>query len=103
MDLPPNSKTTEQLVSQTLALRNCRESTVLDLFGVQFKRVFGELETLLNEGSQLADATSLLPKNFLGVGSADDDLTSICGHFRDGTSDPNTSVRAWVTRTSQPE
>lgn len=34
MDLPPNSETTEELVSQTFALRDCRESTVLDLFGI---------------------------------------------------------------------
>lgn len=34
MDLPPDSKATEELVSQTLALRDGREPTVLDLFGV---------------------------------------------------------------------
>jgi hypothetical protein len=94
MDLPPDSKTTEELVSQTFALRNCRESAVLDLFGVQFERVFGELETLLNERSQLTDTASLLAKNFLGVGGADDDLTKICGPCWDATSDTSTSVRA---------
>ena len=77
MDLPPNGKTTEELIPQTLALRNCRESTVLNLFGVQFERVLGELEPLLNERSQLADATSLLAKDFLCVGGTDDDLTRI--------------------------
>lgn len=82
MDLPPNSETTEELVSQTFALRNCRESTVLDLFCVQFERVFGEPETLLNEGSQLANAASLLAKYFLGVSGADDDLARRYGHGR---------------------
>jgi len=93
-DLPPNSETTKELVSQTLTLRNRREPTVLDLFGVQFQRVFGELETFLNERSQLADAASFLAKNFLGMGGADDDLMRMCEPCRDKTNDTSTSVRA---------
>jgi len=72
--LPTDSKTTEQLISQALALRDGRESTVLDLFGIQFKGVFGELETLLNEGSEFTDATALLTKDLLSVCCTDDNL-----------------------------
>ena len=67
---------------------------MLYLFGVQFKRVFGELETLLNERGQLTDTASLLAENFLGVGGADDDLTKICGPCWDETNESSTSVRA---------
>lgn len=67
---------------------------MLDFFGVQFKRVFGEPETLLNERSQLANAASLLAKNFLGVGGADNDLVRRCEHCRGGIVICSTSVRA---------
>ena len=74
MDAPADSKTAEKLVPQTLALSDSRETTVLDLLGEELEGVFGELETLLHEGSKLTDATSLLTEDLLGVGGADDDL-----------------------------
>ena len=46
----------------------------MNLLGVELERVFGELESLLDEGSQLTDAATLLAKNLLGVGGTDDDL-----------------------------
>ena len=73
-DSPTDGKTTEQLVAQTLALCDGRETTVLDLLSVELERVLGELESLLDEGSQLADAATLLTENLLGVGSTDDNL-----------------------------
>ena len=72
--LPADSKTTKQLVAQRLALCNSRETTVLNLLGVEFKRVLGELETLLHEGSKLTDTATLLAQNFLGLGGTNDNL-----------------------------
>ena len=71
---PADSKTTEKLVAEGLALSNSRKTTVLNLFGVEFQGVFGELETLLHEGSELANAATLLAQNLLGVGGTDDNL-----------------------------
>jgi hypothetical protein len=45
----------------------------LNTLSVKLNGVLGELETLLDEGGQLADATTLLTKNVLGVGGTDDD------------------------------
>jgi hypothetical protein len=50
------------------------ETAVLHLLGVELERVVGELESLLHERSELADAATLVTKNLLGVGGADDDL-----------------------------
>ena len=74
LDSPADGKTTEKLVAERLALSNRRETAVLDLLGVELKRVIGELEALLDERGELADAATLLTEDLLGVGSADDDL-----------------------------
>jgi len=71
---PADGKTTKELVPQALALCNGRETTALDLLGVEFEGVFGELEPLLDERSELTDAASLLTEDFLGVGGTDDDF-----------------------------
>lgn len=71
---PADGETTEQLVSQALALGDSRETTVLNLLGVELERVLGELETFLDESSELADAAPFLAQDFLGVGCTDDDL-----------------------------
>ena len=73
-NIPADSKTTKELVAQALALCNSRETTVLNLLGVELKRVLGEFETFLDESSELTDAATLLTKDFLGVGGTDDDL-----------------------------
>lgn len=69
-----NSQTVEELVAERLALCNGGETTVLDLGGVQGDGVLGELESLLDEGGEFADSSSLLAENFLGVGCADDNI-----------------------------
>lgn len=69
-----DGETVEKLVSEGLALSDGGETTVLDLGGVEGDGVLGELESLLDEGSELADAASLLTEDLLGVGSADDDV-----------------------------
>lgn len=71
---PTDGKTTEQLVSQALALGDSRKTALLNLLSVQFKGVFWELESLLDEGSQFTDPASLLAEDFLGMGSPDDNL-----------------------------
>ena len=71
---PADSKTAKEFVSQALALGDRRETTELNLLGVELERVFGELETLLNEGGKFTDAATLLAKDFLSVGGTDDDL-----------------------------
>ena len=53
----------------------------MNFLSVQLERVLRELETLLDERSELADAAALLAQNFLGVGGADDDLRGTDEHF----------------------
>lgn len=67
-----DGETVQELVAEGLALGDGRETAVLDLGRVQRNRVLGELEPLLDEGGELADAAALLAQNLLGVGSADD-------------------------------
>lgn len=64
----------EQLVAERLALGDGGETTVLDLGGVQRDRVLGELESLLDQGGELANAATLLAEDLLGLGGADDDV-----------------------------
>lgn len=69
-----DGETVEELVAQGLALSDGGQTAVLDLGGVEGHRVLGELEALLDEGGELANAAALLAENLLGVGSADDDV-----------------------------
>lgn len=85
-DSPTDGKTSEELVPQALALGDGIETTVLDLLGVKLDATLGELEPLLDEGSELADAASLLSENLLRVGGADDDLGA-------GVGDANLAAR----------
>lgn len=73
-DSPPHSQTTQQLVLQTLRLSNRRQSSVLDLFGVQLQRSLGKLESLLDQRLEFTDPSALVSKDFLGVRSSDNDL-----------------------------
>jgi hypothetical protein len=69
-----NGETVEKLVSEGLALSDSGETTVLDLGGVEGDGVLGELESLLDERGELANAAALLAENLLGVGGSDDDV-----------------------------
>lgn len=69
-----DGKTAEELVAERLALGDSGESTVLDLLSVKLEGVLGELETLLDERGELADAATLLTEDLLCVGCTDDDL-----------------------------
>ena len=76
----------EQLVAEGLALGDGGEAAVLDLGGVQRDGVLGELEALLDQRGELADAAALLAEDLLGVGGADDDVG-------DGGSDADLDAR----------
>lgn len=69
-----DSETVKELVSEGLALGDSGETTVLDFGGVEGDGVLWELESLLDEGGQFADSSTLLSEDFLGVGCADDDV-----------------------------
>ena len=69
-----DGETVEELVSEGLALGDSGETAVLDLGGVERDRVLGELEALLDQRGELADAAALLAEDILGVGGADDDV-----------------------------
>ena len=69
---PSYSEAVEQFVSEGLALGYCRETPVLHFGGIERDAVFGELEALLDQGGEFADAAALLAQDFLGVGCADD-------------------------------
>lgn len=64
----------EELVAEGLALGDGGQTAVLDFGGVEGDAVLGELEALLDEGGELADAAALLTEDLLGVGGADDDV-----------------------------
>lgn len=71
---PADGKTVEKLVAEGLALSDGGQTTVLNLGGVERNGVLGELEALLDERGEFADATTLLSENLLCVGGADDDV-----------------------------
>lgn len=87
-----DSDSVKELVLQGLALSNGRETTEVDLLGVELDSVLGELETLLDQRGQLADATTLDTKNLLGLGGTDDDL---------GTGRGDTDLDTRVTLSSE--
>jgi hypothetical protein len=67
-----DGQTVEELVAEGLALSDGGQTAVLDLGGIEGDGVLGELEALLDEGGELADAATLLTENFLSVGGTDD-------------------------------
>jgi hypothetical protein len=69
-----DGETVEELVAEGLALGDGGETTVLDLGGVEGDGVLGELESLLDQRGELADAAALLAEDLLGVGGSDDDV-----------------------------
>ena len=67
----------EKLVSEGFALSNGGETSILDFGSIQGDRVLGELESLLDEGCEFADSSTLLAEDFLGVCSSDDCSLSV--------------------------
>ena len=76
MKIPSNSQSSQKFVSQTLALSNGTQSSLLDFLGVKFYSSVTEFESLLYESSEFADTTSLISKDFLSMSSTDNDFCS---------------------------
>lgn len=74
-----NSNTVQQLETQGLSLGQSRETTEGNALSVQLDGAIREVETLLDDGSQLANAAALLTQNILGTGGTDDDLSALGG------------------------
>jgi len=85
------------------------ETTVLHLGGVEGHGVLRELEALLDERGEFADAATLLAEDFLSVGCADYWRARSVSRFFDRNEDIGSardiliSVTVGVTRTSTPE
>jgi len=62
-------------------LCDCRETSVLDFGGIEGDAVLGELESLLDEGGEFSDSSSLLAEDFLCVCGSDD--CGLSGSFLD--------------------
>ena len=69
VDGTADGETTEELVAERFGLGDSAETTVGDLFGVEFNGALGELEALLNNGGQLANAAAL--DTWRGLGEMD--------------------------------
>lgn len=67
-----DGQTVQELVAEGLALSDGGQTAVLDLGGIEGNGVLGELEALLDEGGELADAAALFTEDLLGVGGTDD-------------------------------
>jgi len=67
-------KATDKLVAKGFALGGGVEATVGDALSVELDGTFGEVESHLDDGGELADALALFTKHVLGVGGADDDF-----------------------------
>src|SRR5260370_40777443 len=70
-----DSQAPKKLVPERLALTDRGQTTGLDLFGIELDGILTEFEALLDKGSKLTDATTLLAQYFLSVSGADDDLS----------------------------
>lgn len=72
--VPPDGKTSEELVLEGLSLSHGAEGTVGHTLGVELDLVLGEVEPLLDDRGELADPAALLTEHLLGAGGTDDDL-----------------------------
>ena len=80
--VPSNSQSSQKLVSQTLALSNGAQSTLLNLLSIKLDGSLTELESFLHKSSEFPDSTALVSEDFLSMSSADDDFGS-CGSDTD--------------------
>ena len=61
--IPPNSETSEKLVSERLGLSNSAKTSVVDLLSVKLHAVLWKLEPFLHHRGQLSNPPSLLTYN----------------------------------------
>jgi len=76
---PADSEASKELVAEGLGLSHSAETTVEDLLGVQLNGSSREVEPLLHNCGQLANAAALLTEHVLGAGGTDDDLVTSGG------------------------
>ena len=72
--LPSDSQSSDELVSEGLGLGDGAETADGHLLSVELDGALREVEPLLNDSRQLANASALLAQNVLGPGGHDDDL-----------------------------
>ena len=72
--LPPDCETTDELVPQRLGLGDGAQPPGGHLLGVELYGSLGEVEALLHDGRELADAPALLAEHVLRARRHDDDL-----------------------------
>ena len=77
---PPDSETSDELVTEGLGLGNGAETAGGHLLCVELHGALGEVEPLLDDAGELSDPPALLSEDVLGPGSHDDDLGSGGGH-----------------------
>lgn len=77
--LPSDGERLKEFVSEGLSLGNGAETTVGDTLGVELDSSLGETKSLLDDGGQLADTSSLLSKYVSWASGSDDDLSSVGG------------------------
>ena len=71
---PADSETTEEFVTERLALGDSGETTAKNLLRIELKRVLGEFESFLNQGGEFADTATLFAEDLLSVGGTNDNL-----------------------------
>jgi len=69
-----NSEATKELIPEAFGLCHCRETTGGNFLGIELNGAFGELEALLYNRGEFANAAALLPEHVLRSGGPDDDL-----------------------------
>lgn len=80
--------TSNEFVSERLGLGDGAQTTSRHLLGVELHRLLGDVEPLLNDGSQLTDSAALLSEHTLCPRSHNDDLRASRGdtHLHTGVA-----------------
>jgi len=73
---PANSKTAKKFVLQVFGLSNGAQSTIFYTLSVELHSARREVESLLDNRCEFANATSLVAEHVLGTSRSDDDLSA---------------------------
>ncbi|KAL3798186.1 hypothetical protein HJC23_005747 [Cyclotella cryptica] len=74
-----DGKSGEELEFERFGLSLSTEPTVLDALSVKFHGALGEIEPLLDDRGQFADALTLVSEDVLGLGGANDNFGAVGG------------------------
>jgi len=75
-----NGETSEELVSQALALSNSGQTTELNFLGVELETVLREFEALLNKSGEFTNPATFFAKDLASMCRTNDDLSASMGH-----------------------